>query len=330
MKKRPEKKNETALTFTVFTPTYNRGHTLERVYESLKAQTYKNFEWVVVDDGSIDRTADMISQWAKEAHFPIHYFFQVNQGKHVAFNLGLEKAAGTFFVPLDSDDTCLPHALERLLAIWDSIPLSQQENFSGVCVLCINQHGDHVGSSFPGAVMDSTPSEITYKYKVTGEKWGCHRTEVLRAYPFPSLEGVRYIPESLLWNQVGQAYKMRCVNEALRVYYESSSPDTLTALSTTEAYLLGRLYFYVWSFNHNSRWFFSSPWCFFKDAIQYGRFSRRLGISWREQYDKLTQGVGQGLFLLATPVSFLLYKWDRLQLQKSEKPTDLPSEESPL
>ena len=59
--------------FTVLTPTYNRAHTLERAYRSLCEQTYQDFEWVVIDDGSTDGTRELVLGWQQEARFPIHY-----------------------------------------------------------------------------------------------------------------------------------------------------------------------------------------------------------------------------------------------------------------
>ena len=59
--------------FTVFTPTHNRAYTLYRVYNSLQAQTYRNFEWLIIDDGSTDNTTDLVKQWQKEADFPARY-----------------------------------------------------------------------------------------------------------------------------------------------------------------------------------------------------------------------------------------------------------------
>ena len=59
---------------TVFTPTYNRAYTLTRLYESLKRQTVQSFEWIIVDDGSMDETANLIFPWIEsEANFEIIY-----------------------------------------------------------------------------------------------------------------------------------------------------------------------------------------------------------------------------------------------------------------
>ena len=99
--------------FTVFTPTYNRAYTLHRVYESLKAQTYRDFEWLIVDDGSNDNTRELIQKWQNESLFSIRYIYQQNSGKHIAFNRAVREAKGELFLTLDSDDACVEEALER-------------------------------------------------------------------------------------------------------------------------------------------------------------------------------------------------------------------------
>src|SRR6266705_680676 len=147
-------------TFTVFTPTYNHAYTLHRVYESLCVQTYRNFEWLVVDDGSSDDTRKLIDTWEQQARFPLRYIYQPNQGKHVAFNRGVREARGELFLCLDSDDGCVPKALERLKYHWDQIPFSQRHRFSAVTALCIDELGGLHGSRFPQDITDSDSLEI--------------------------------------------------------------------------------------------------------------------------------------------------------------------------
>jgi len=108
--------------FTVFTPTSNRAHTLSRVYESLKRQTFRDFEWLIVDDGSTDNTREVVEGWQREKLFIIRYFWQKNAHKKVAFNRGVLEADGKFFITLDSDDEALPEALDILDRHWCNIP----------------------------------------------------------------------------------------------------------------------------------------------------------------------------------------------------------------
>src|SRR5579883_1323984 len=112
--------------FTVLTPTYNRVGYLGRVYESLCAQTFRDFEWIIVDDGSTDGTQELVSSW--KPFFPIRYTWKPNGGKHTAVNVGVAMAAGEFTLILDSDDHCIPHTLERLDYHWKQI--SNPERFA--------------------------------------------------------------------------------------------------------------------------------------------------------------------------------------------------------
>ena len=211
--------------FTVFTPTYNRAHTLHRVHNSLVSQTFRDFEWLVVDDGSTDRTRDLLSGWSTDADFPIRYYYQPNQGKHVAYNHAVPKAKGAFFLTFDSDDECVPSALEILKYYWETIPDERRSIFSGISVLCVDHHGRIIGDSFPRQTFDSDILEIAYRWKVRGDKWGFHRTEVMRRFPFP-VPPVRlsHIPEGIVWSRIARKYKTRFVNEPLlRVYYTEAS-----------------------------------------------------------------------------------------------------------
>src|SRR5690606_27363734 len=90
--------------FTVLTLTYNRVHTLSRVYESLAEQTFQDFEWLVIDDGSVDDTRARVLAWQQQARFPIRYEWQPNGCKKTAFNRGVRETRGELVVVLDSDD----------------------------------------------------------------------------------------------------------------------------------------------------------------------------------------------------------------------------------
>jgi glycosyltransferase involved in cell wall biosynthesis len=260
------------ITFTVFTPTYNRENTLHRVFESLEKQSGIDFEWLVVDDGSTDDTAVLIQQWQARASFPIRYFYQTNQGKHIAFNKGVREAQGQFFVPLDSDDACVANALSRFLALWEAIP--NKELYSGVCVLCQDQKGRKVGDDFPQAIFNSNSCEILYKYGIKGEKWGFHRTDILKQYPFPEVAGVKFIPECLVWHNIAKKYQLRCVNEALRIYFiEGASNNSLTSLASLSSIKKAKLLYYQWVLNNDIHWFFHAPLIFLKYAFQYARYS---------------------------------------------------------
>lgn len=167
-----------ACRFTVFTPTYNRAHTLPRVYESLRQQSFRDFEWLIIDDGSTDGTRDVVSSFDTTG-FPIRYLHQANAHKKAASNHGVREARGELFLTLDSDDEIFPHTLARLNFYWDSIPAERRDGFSAVTELCVDESGRIVGQKFPADVFDSDSMEIRYKHKVTGEKFCFQRTDVM-------------------------------------------------------------------------------------------------------------------------------------------------------
>jgi glycosyltransferase involved in cell wall biosynthesis len=185
-----------------------------------------------------------VEAWQRTAPFPVRYLHQPNSGKHRAHNVAIARAAGELFAVLDSDDTLVPRAVERLVFHWNSIPGSDKPRFSGVTGLCADRDGDIVGRSFPKPVLDCRHYEIETVYGVTGEKWGCHRTSVLRQFAFPEIPGEKYCPEGIVWNRVARSYLVRQVNEILRVYQRHSGSMTFRPARTlSESPRYARLFY---------------------------------------------------------------------------------------
>ena len=205
--------------FTVFTPTYNRANTITRVYESLLGQTLKDFEWLIIDDGSTDLTCNLVSHFVKsQSLFPIRYHMLTsNRGKHIAHNRALKEAQGDFLLVADSDDWIVPNALERMDHHWSRLP--DTSDYCGVAGLCADRNGNIIGDKYPPEAEHSTLRERQYVYKVKGEKWGCMRMDICREYPFPDhVDG--FVPEGIVWLDIAKKYKDYCVNEVYRIYNE--------------------------------------------------------------------------------------------------------------
>jgi len=293
--------------FTVFTPTYERAHTLARVYNSLCAQTFSDFEWVIVDDGSTDGTADLVAGWQTENRFPISYEKQPNQGKHIAVNLGATLAQGDLFLIADSDDAFPPNALEIFHDVWMAIPVSDRENFTGVTGLCVYPDGKIIGDKFPADIFDSTPADCFYRHGIKGEKWGFHRTDVIRKFPFPTLTGFRYFSEGIIWNAIGRVYKTRYINQPVRVYY-SDSGNQLTRRSPFETSPM-RI-FYAMSLDADIDYVTVAPWTMFKIAAQGIRFSCHQRDSLKMQFSRLSKFRAKFVWFAALPVGFALFLID--------------------
>jgi glycosyltransferase involved in cell wall biosynthesis len=297
------------LSFTVFTPTYNRAHTLHRVFDSLRAQTFQDFEWLVVDDGSIDGTSDLFAKWLEIADFPIRYLQQKHLGKHIAFNLAVQKANGELFAPVDSDDVLLPDALERIWRLWTAIPHPRRGLFSGIGGLCHDQHGTMIGDRFPTSPFDSDQRDLVYRYRIRGEKWGVTRTDVFRQYPFPEVTGTQFVPEGLPGLQMSHVYKRRYVNEVFRIYYQNEYQEpgkNLSKRATLAANARGRLPYYVWVLNNEIEYFWTSPAPFFKAAVLLPILARASGQYLRQTLQSLEGPLAKVMVIAALPAALTL------------------------
>ena len=295
------------LLFTILTPTFNRAHTLNRVYRSLVAQRRGDFEWLVVDDGSTDATAEFVAAWGAEAPFPIRYVRQSNGHKKVALNNGFRLARGEFTVILDSDDALTPDALAVFAAAWESIPSHERHRFSGIRGLCIDAAGEVVGDNFPADPLDASANELLYRHRIQGEKLSCDRTTLLRRFPFPEdVKGL--VPEQVLWSQLSRDYKCRCVNEPVRVYHDSidSLSRRLAAAACSED-VDGLSFAYNFVLDHDRGWFFANPLILIKGAANRTRFLCHLRKMGSGRRYRLSTFGGRLLALTFGWIGYLLY-----------------------
>ena len=293
--------------FTVFTPTYDRAHTLDRVYSSLCLQTFTAFEWVIVDDGSTDDTTDLVDAWRKENLFPIHYEKQSNQGKHIAVNRGAKLARGELFLIADSDDTFPSDALQIFHEAWAEIPESEKKYYTGITGLCVDKSGKIVGDRFPSDIFDSTPADCFYIHDIKGEKWGFHRTDVIRQFPFPSLKGAHFFAEGVIWNAIGRVYKTRYINQIVRVYNNDSGNQLTNYSPAANAF---RCIFYAMSLDADIDYLTAAPWVMFKIAAQGVRFSFHQRDNLMVQFLRLSKWRAKFIWFVALPVGFALFMID--------------------
>jgi glycosyltransferase involved in cell wall biosynthesis len=309
---------ESAPFFTVFTPTYNRAHTLHRVFNSLCEQTFRDFEWLLVDDGSSDDTKGLIETWMKMADFSIRYFWQENSGKHIAYNLGIREARGQMFTVLDSDDALAPNALERLFKLWNEIPECERSSFCSIGGLCRDQDGAVIGSSFPISPFNTTAQESIFVHRIRGEKFVVRRTDVFRRYPFPEIAGTNYIPEPLVDLQLGQSHKFRFINEAFRIYYVDKTAGTLSSRKNVALGARGRLCYNLWLLNHELKYIRYSPGSFIKAAAMVPVVGRYGGRPVREIWRELETWKAKLLVLATYPLSLALIMFHALRVSRKE------------
>ena len=211
--------------FTVFTPTFNRKELLEKLYKSLQKQTFKDFEWLIVDDGSTDGTKEKVEEFLSEKKLEIKYYFKENGGKQRAYNFATEKANGELFICLDSDDEYVENGLEIILKYWKKY--EKNSDIAGMGYLSTYPNREIIGSSFPEKEMISTQFEIYNKYGVKGDKGIMFRTEIIKKYKFPVFEDEKFITEAVVYNRICEKYKMVYVNEKIEI--KEYQEDGLTA-----------------------------------------------------------------------------------------------------
>jgi len=199
---------------TVFTPAFNRAYCIHQLYESLLRQTNKDFIWLVVDDGSSDKTKELINKWKKEKKIDIQYIYQENQGMHGAHNTAYTNIITELNVCIDSDDFMTDNAVELIIDKWKSI--KDKTDVAGIVGLDIDKKGNIIGSKIPDNVKYSTLYDIYNVHKTKGDKKLVLRTEIAKKYPkYPLFENERFVPLDTLYLMIDKDYKLACLNEAL-------------------------------------------------------------------------------------------------------------------
>ena len=269
---------------TVFTPTYNRGNLLNRLYQSLCRQNYKEFEWIIVDDGSLDDTSSIVNI-IQDKHpcgdFSILYYKKENGGKHTAVNTGVQKAHGDLFFIADSDDVLPPNALQTVAEVWEQT--KYDNSIGGICGFDggIND-GSIIGTGFPKEVhllnielsnhinigyIDATTRDVRFKLKVDGDMKEVFRTSVLREFPFPEIKGERFCPEVLVWNRIASKYKLRHINKIIYLveYQQDGITSAITRSRMNSPIASTMTYAEMLDYNISLKWKIRS-------AINYWRF----------------------------------------------------------
>ena len=190
------------ITLTVFTPTYNRAHLLVSLYDSLKAQTDKDFVWLIVDDGSTDDTKKIVEYFIKENVISINYIFQSNQGKYIAHNTAVRLCETELFVCVDSDDTLECFAIERTKSIWGDIKSDKK-----ICGIASPKK--MIGEEkFVNAPKTGTLLELYNKKHFNGEAMLVYRSDILKEFMFPEINGEKFMCEGYIYIQIDHHYKL--------------------------------------------------------------------------------------------------------------------------
>lgn len=204
--------NSTPL-LTVFTPSYNRAKLLPRCYESLKAQSCKDFVWLIIDDGSSDGTDELVRNWESQDNgFEIQYIYKVNGGMHTAHNVAYENIYTELNVCIDSDDALATDAVAKIKDFWEK---NRNEKYAGIVGLDADFDGNVIGKDFSEGVRETTLGGY-YDAGGKGDKKLVYRTEVIKKYPpYPVFEGEKFVALGYKYTMCDDDYKLLVLNEVL-------------------------------------------------------------------------------------------------------------------
>ena len=221
---------------TVITPIYNRREEIKRAMHSVARQTFRDFEYILVDDGSTEDSDDIVEAFMGEAVFPVMYIKKPNGGVHTARNAAVREARGDLICFLDDDDEMFPYTVESFLKAWDSIPSSKRSEYRGVVALCCDQNGVQSGKSFPENINEMPwPLGMRVCDATGGEHRDINTAKCLKENLFPEPEGITLVSESIMWKKLEPQYKEWFINDILFIYHTEGEGYTRAAKKTVQA-----------------------------------------------------------------------------------------------
>lgn len=297
---------------TIITPSFNRAHTLERVFKSIENQSFRDLKWIVMDDGSTDETKSLVEGFQKNADFEIDYYYNENQHKfHTVFE-GVRKVTSPYFVIWDSDDAYPSDSLQILYQEITNLPDNQR--FIAVMGLCAYENGELVGDKYPKDVYDGFILNIRYKYKVRGDKNGIFNTsvykEVLAKLDTTVFKKGVYIPYSVFYNLYDSlGYKTRFINKVVRYYWydendESSVSNTRWSGKNRYGLMVGHLSFV----NCYGDKLFKFPQALIRNLIGYQVYSFKNDVKVVEMLSAINHLRMKYVGIISLPVSYLYNK----------------------
>lgn len=203
-------------TITILTPTFNRGRDIEALYKSIKAQHCKDFEWLIIDDGSTDKTQNIVAQWKKNSDFQIRYIYKENGGKHTALNVGIKSIDSDLTFIVDSDDTLTSDAIETILRYHRRY--GDEDRLCGYTFLRQFPDGQINGKSFEFNEMITNYIDARINANDTmADKAEVFFTKCLKEFPFPEYSNEKFLGEDLVWIRMARKYDMVHINKAIYV-----------------------------------------------------------------------------------------------------------------
>lgn len=213
-------KDDLTPSITIITPVFNRRNTIKRAIDSVERQTFRNIEYIIIDDGSSDPIDDIIEEYMRISSLPVMFIKKQNGGVHTARNMGYKYARGVLVLNVDSDDEILPNGCEIFWEEWEKIPKDQIKHYWQMKAQCCNQDGIMTGTLFPDNINELPIKEAWVHFSLShGDQSGCRVTSIMKENLFPEPEGVTFVSENILWIPLERKYKSWGINRVTDVVH---------------------------------------------------------------------------------------------------------------
>ena len=312
---------------SVLTPTYNRAHVLHRVYDSLNRQTTRDFEWVVVDDGSTDETPALLARWQAEADYPITWFrYTNNRGKHAAINIGLKFVSGDYTTLLDSDDALVDDAMEMITEWRLRTGIDTMPTVCGLVFRCVDDLGSIVGKlkngrcNFPNETIHTSTRSARYRLGISFDFLIVQKSDTLSNLFFGELNKSENFPPSITVNLISDHYKVIYVDRPLRIYYRSDGISRLSDKPSKQVkWPRGNYLRALAILNNDIDYLWERPKVFLNAARKVTRLGSHIGRSPFLQLQDLTNWRARLLWAISIPGGYTGYRRDRIHGRAAPK-----------
>lgn len=312
---------------SVLTPTYNRANVLHRVYDSLNRQKTRDFEWVVVDDGSTDDTPALLARWQTDSDFPITWLrYSNNRGKFPAINEGRKLVTGKYTLTLDSDDNLLDGAMETIAEWRIKTGIDTRSDICGLVFRCVDDFGKIVGKMgnrekhYPEETMVMSTREARYGFGMIFDKVHVQKTDTLSLTRYGELDCAENLPPSIGANRISDHFKVVYIDRPIRTYFTHDgvarlSDKPMNRVKTPRGNYLRALAV----LNEDIGWFWKRPRTFFNAARKVTRLGLHIGRPPRQQFRDLSNGRARLLWVAGIAGGCMGYLRDRLRGRTAPK-----------
>lgn len=306
---------------TVITPVFNRRALIRRAMDSVEKQTFRDIEFIVINDGSTEAIDDIVHDFMETSELPVMYVKKPNGGVHTARNVGYRMSRGVFVLCIDSDDELLPSACETLHRTWMSIPEERKPLYWQIKAQCVDLQGQITGTLFPENINVMPPDKAWEFFSIAkGEQIGFRRAIIMKENLFPEPEGVTLVAETVVWVPLERKYLSWGTNEVVRVYH-TEGDEHYTKPKMTPQFFRNTLWNDAYFLNHRKTYIRTLREYIFK-MIRYSVMAHMLNKTDREfvEANHLTGTLNRLCYLpfaLGAPLSVVLYKKYKNRHQRS-------------